>query len=54
MPPSAPIVVLTHDGAPSERARFIWAGASACVTKPLNVVEIDETVGMLLEVAATR
>ncbi len=54
MPPSAPIVVLAPDGAPSERARFIWAGASAFVTKPLNVAEIDRTVGMLLEVAGLR
>jgi DNA-binding response OmpR family regulator len=51
MPPSAPIVVLSHDGAPSERARFIWAGASAYLTKPLNVAEIDRTVGELLQVA---
>ena len=50
MPPFAPIVVLAHDGAPSECARFIWAGASAFITKPLNVAEIDRTVGELLEV----
>ena len=54
MPPSAPIVVLAHDGAPSERARFIWAGASAYITKPLNVAEIDRTVATLLEVAGLR
>jgi len=52
--PSTPIVVLAHDGAPGERARFIWAGASAYIAKPLNVAEIDRTVGMLLEVAALR
>lgn len=52
--PSAPIVVLGHDSAPSERARFVWAGASAYITKPLNVAEIDRTVGELLDVAVAR
>jgi len=50
----APIIVLAHERSPSERARFIWAGARAYVAKPLDVAEIDRTVGMLLEVAAPR
>jgi DNA-binding response OmpR family regulator len=51
---SAPIIVLTDDGAPSERARFVGAGANAFLAKPLDVAEIDQTVAMLLEVASWR
>ena len=51
---SVPIVVLAHDSAPTVRARFVWAGASAYLAKPLNVAEIDQTVAMLLEVATLR
>ena len=51
---ATPIVVLTHDGAPGERAKFVGAGANAYVAKPLDVAEIDRTVAMLLEVASWR
>jgi len=54
LPEACPIIVLAHDGDPRQRARFVWAGASACLTKPLNVAEIDRTVMVLLEVAALR
>jgi DNA-binding response OmpR family regulator len=47
-----PILVLANDPAPRERARFAWAGASAYVTKPLNIAEVDRTVGFLLDVTA--
>jgi len=49
--PSAPIAVLAHDGSPGQRARFIWAGASASFATPLNVAEIDRTVEPVLNVA---
>ena len=53
-PDDVPIVVLGDDPSPAARARFVWAGASAYVTKPLVIAEIDRTVGELLEVAALR
>jgi DNA-binding response OmpR family regulator len=53
-PDDVPIIVLGHDPAPAARARFVWAGASAYVTTPLDIAEIDRTVGELLEVAALR
>jgi two-component system, sensor histidine kinase ChiS len=49
-----PIIVLANDADPRERARFLWAGASAYHSKPLNVAEIDKTVMVLMEVAALR
>jgi CheY-like chemotaxis protein len=52
--PEVPIIVLGSNPSPDDEAEFIWAGASAVVTKPLNVAEIDLTVGMLLEVASLR
>ncbi|MGA2520546.1 MAG: response regulator [Acidimicrobiales bacterium] len=52
--PAAPIVVIAHDGTSGERARFTWAGASAYITTPLNIAEVDQAVGMLLEAAAVR
>jgi hypothetical protein len=45
---------MPHDNAPSEHARFIWAGPNAYVANPLNVAEIDRRVAMLQEVAALR
>lgn len=48
MPPGAPIVVMAHDGTPTERARFIWAGATAYLSATLHEGEIDRTVGRLL------
>ncbi len=52
--PNAPIVVLADTDGSNERARFIWAGASAYLTKPLDVAELDRTVGMLLQIAASH
>jgi DNA-binding response OmpR family regulator len=53
-PQDVPIIVLGDDPAPSARARFVWAGAGAYVTTPLDIAEIDRTVSELLEVAALR
>ena len=53
-PHDVPIVVLGDDPSPAARARFVWAGASAYVTKPLDIAEVDRTVGELLEVASLR
>jgi len=52
--PSVPVVVIAHEGSPTERARFLWAGASAYIPTPLRVAEVDQAVGMLLEAAAVR
>ena len=52
--PSVPVVVIAHEGSSAERARFLWAGASAYVLTPLRVDEVDRAVGMLLEAAAVR
>ena len=49
-----PVMVLAQDADPRDRARFIWAGASAYHSKPLNVTEIDQTVMVLMEIAALR
>jgi two-component system, chemotaxis family, chemotaxis protein CheY len=49
MAPRAPIVVLAHEATPKERARFIWAGASAYVSEPFNSTQICRTVGLLLD-----
>ena len=54
LPLETPIVVLAHDSGPRERARFIWAGASAYIVKPLDVAELDRAVMALMEVAALR
>jgi len=54
LPPDTPIVILAHDADPRERARFIWAGASAYILKPLDVPELDRAVMGLMEVAALR
>ncbi len=52
LPIETPIIVLGDDHAPSERARFVWAGASAYHAKPLNVAEVDDSVATLLEITA--
>ncbi len=52
--PLVPVVVLSNSPDPQEEARFVRAGASAYVTKPLNVVQFDATVMMLLEAGALR
>jgi DNA-binding response OmpR family regulator len=54
IPSQTPIIVLAHDSDPRRRAEFIWAGASAYHSKPLNVAEVDHSVATLLEVAALR
>ena len=54
LPSHTPIVVLGHELTPTERARFLWAGASAYHARPLNVAEIDGSVAALLEIAALR
>jgi DNA-binding response OmpR family regulator len=54
LPAETPIIVLGHELTPSERARFLWAGASAYHARPLNVAEIDSSVATLLEMAALR
>jgi DNA-binding response OmpR family regulator len=54
LPSHTPIVVLGHELTPTERARFLWAGASAYHATPLNVAEIDGSVAALLEIAALR
>jgi DNA-binding NarL/FixJ family response regulator len=53
-PVPPPIVVLTPRSTARERARFIWAGASAYASEPSDLTEIDGLVGMLHEVAAWR
>jgi len=50
--PATPVVVLSDDDSPSTRARFIWAGANAYITKPLSVAQIDRTVADLLAIEA--
>jgi DNA-binding response OmpR family regulator len=51
---ATPIVVVADDGTPTERARFVWAGATAYLIPPLDEDEIVRAVGTLLEVAAWR
>jgi twitching motility two-component system response regulator PilH len=51
---TVPILVLGHDKAPLVQARFLWAGASAYIAKPLLTAEVDLAVGLLLETASTR
>jgi PleD family two-component response regulator len=48
MAPGAPIVVMARHGTPTERARFIWSGATAYLSGTLHEGEIDRTVGRLL------
>ena len=45
------VIVLAYDADPRQRARFVWAGASAYFTKPLNVADIDCSVATLLQVS---
>jgi len=47
-----PILVLGNDPGPRERARFAWAGATAYVSRPLHVAELDRIVRILLEASA--
>jgi DNA-binding response OmpR family regulator len=52
LPRHTPVIVLSHDPDPRQRARFVWAGASAYFTKPLNVADVDRSVATLLEVGS--
>lgn len=45
------VIVLAYDPDPRQRARFVWAGASAYFTKPLNVAEVDRSVATLLQIS---
>ena len=54
MPVSPAIVVMTPASSARERARFVWAGASAYLSEPSDMTEIDRLVGMLQEVAVWR
>lgn len=54
MPAAPAIVVMTPQSSARERARFIWAGASAYLSEPSDTTEIDRLVGMLQEVAVWR
>ena len=49
----APIIVLGDSGR-ATAARFLWAGASVYLAKPLNTVEVDRAVVNLMEVASLR
>jgi DNA-binding response OmpR family regulator len=54
LPEETPLIVLGHDADPKARASFVWAGASAYFTKPLNVIEVDRAVMSLMELAVLR
>jgi len=43
-----PVVVLGHDAGPREHARFVWAGAGAYITRPINLAHLDRVVHLLL------
>ena len=49
LPSDAPVVVLSHDSSAQARARFVWSGADAYLTKPLRVDEIDGAVAHLID-----
>jgi DNA-binding response OmpR family regulator len=54
LPIETPVMILAHDPGPRDRARLMWAGASAIHTKPLNVAEVDRTLMVLMEIATLR
>jgi len=54
LPIETPVMILAHDPGPRDRARLMWAGASAIHTKPLNVAEVDRTLMVLTEMATLR
>ncbi len=54
LPTDTPIIVLAHDADPRERARYVWAGATAYFTKPLHVADVDRAVMALMELAIGR
>lgn len=43
-----PVAFLNSDPSPGRRERLLRAGASAFITKPLNLAEVDRTVRCLL------
>ena len=49
LPSDTPVVVLSHDSSAQARARFVWSGADAYLTKPLSVAEIDSVVAHLID-----
>ncbi|HLI74367.1 MAG TPA: response regulator [Acidimicrobiales bacterium] len=52
-PPTSltPIVALSTDGSPERRRALLEAGASACLTRPVNLAEIQRYLGALLGVS---
>jgi DNA-binding response OmpR family regulator len=54
LPIETPIMILAQDPGPRDRARLMWAGASAIHSKPLDVAEVDRTVMVLMEIATLR
>ncbi|HTZ09069.1 MAG TPA: response regulator [Acidimicrobiales bacterium] len=49
-----PVIVLGHEPSPREHARFVWAGASAYLARPLDLAQLDRTVRRLVPDAARR
>ena len=45
-----PIVALSTDGSPEHRRSLLEAGASACLTRPVNIAEVQRYLGALLGV----
>jgi PAS domain S-box-containing protein len=48
-----PIVALTADVVTADRERFLAAGIDECLRKPVELAQLDETLGRLLPVAAS-
>jgi DNA-binding response OmpR family regulator len=51
-PVTAPLAVLS--GNANEQMRFLQGGAAACLTKPLKIADVEQTMNLLLDRAATR
>ncbi len=49
-----PIVVLAGSATADDRARFLWAGATAYVDEPLDSLLICRTVGMVFDLGSWR
>jgi DNA-binding response OmpR family regulator len=47
-----PLAVLS--GNASERMRFIHGGAATCLTKPLKIAEVEQTITLLLDRSSSR
>jgi len=52
--PRVPILVLAGDANAHDRARFMWAGATAYVDEPLDSTLICRTVGTVLDLGSWR